>query len=160
MRLTINDLDADAFAPFGQIIGQPASAPQDGGPGWQWWGGLAQMPGPGAYAIGHLALEPVASRFDWAERHAHTYELLAPTTDVVIHVAPPDHPDDLGRLPPLDRFRLFRVRAGQAILLHPKVWHGAPLALTAPGHVTVLLAADTGPENSRVVRFGGEVLEG
>jgi ureidoglycolate hydrolase len=161
MKLVINELNPAAFAPFGQVIRRPIAAADGEGPGWRWWGGLPVAPGDSAYAVGYLDLQPVEQvRFDWAERHADSYELLAPTADVVIHVAPPDNPDDLGYLPPLERFQLFRVRRGEAVLLHPKVWHGAPLALAEPANVVVLLRQDTGPENSRVVQFGGEVIEG
>lgn len=160
MKLSINDLSAEAFAAFGQVIEPPEVAAAGSGAGWQYWGGLGQMPGPGAYGIGMLALEPVALRFDWAERHAHTWELLVPAVDVVIHVAPPDAPADLAQLPPLERFQLFRVRRGQAVLFRPRVWHGAPLALAEPGHVVVVLAADTGPDNTAVVQFDGGVIEG
>ncbi len=163
MKLPVEDLTAEGFAPFGQVINLPARASDGRGEGWEWFGGLGAMPATGAgYSIGYLNLRPLAAvRFDWAERHALTSELLVPTSgECVIHVAPADHPDELERLPELERFRLFRVRHGQAVVLNPKVWHGAPLALVDPLQVVVLLQAGTGPENSSVVQFpAGAAIE-
>jgi ureidoglycolate lyase len=159
MKLEIGDLTPEAFAAFGQVVRQPQGAAQVEGPGWQYWGGLAQAPGEG-YAVGYLDLAAGPElRFDWAERHAASHEMLVPTADVVIHVAPPDYPAELARLPDLARFRLFRVRPGEAVVLHPNVWHGAPLALGERAKVVVLLKADVGPTNSAVVQFSGDVIE-
>ena len=162
MRLPIQDLLPEAFAPFGKVIEQPTRPADGDGPGWKWWGGVGILPGQGhSYAIGYLDLQPVSEwRFDWAERHHASPELLVPTGgDCLIHVAPPDHPDELDRLPPLDRFKLFRVRPGQAVLLNPKVWHGAPLALGQALNVVVLLDQGTGSDNTSVVPFTQGVIE-
>lgn len=155
MKLPVDDLTAEAFAGFGQVIDLPSRTADGGGPGWSYWGGLAAMPPSGAgYSIGYLNLAPTPLRFDWAERHALTAELLVPTQgECMIHVAPADYPDDLGHLPPLERFRLFRVRHGQAVVFDPKVWHGAPLAAGGTLQVVVVLQTGTGPDNSSVVRF-------
>jgi ureidoglycolate hydrolase len=70
-----------------------------------------------------------------------------------VYVGPPDHPDQPERLPPLDRFRAFRVEQGQGVLLHPGVWHGAPLAIDRPLNVVVVLLQATGSTDTSVVRF-------
>lgn len=160
IQLPIQDLTPEAFAPFGDVIEQPDRPADGGGPGWQWWGGVSILPVEARpYGIGYLDLKPVAeTRFDWAERHEFTPELLVPTGgECLIHVAPPDFPDKLDQLPPLERFQIFRLRPGQAVLLKPKVWHGAPLALHEPTHVVVLLYKDTGSSNTSVVRFDGVI---
>ncbi len=163
MKRPIEELTAEGFAAFGQVIDLPNRAADGGGEGWNWFGRLGAMPRTEAgYSIGYLNLQPPAGvRFDWAERHALTSELLVPTSgECAIHVAPADHPDELERLPELERFRVFRVRHGQAVVLNPKVWHGAPLALGDPLQVVVLLKAGTGSENSSVVQFpGGAAIE-
>lgn len=154
-RIQLEELDAEAFAPFGTIVQQPQGASDAGGPGWRWWGEQALLPSDArAYQVGYLALEPAPLQFDWAERHMQTRELLFPLSgDCAVYVAPAEFPDHPDRLPPLDTFRAFRVRAGQGVLLHTGVWHGAPLALDRPVSVAVILLQHTGTQDLYLVRF-------
>jgi ureidoglycolate hydrolase len=155
MELTIESLTAQAFAPFGQVINQPSMPPSATGPGWQWWGETALLAADQRpYGIGYLTLEPAELSFNWAERHMRTAELLIPSGgDCVVYVGPPDHPEQPDHLPPLERFRVFRVRQGDGVLLHAGVWHGAPLAIDRPLNVVVLLLQHTGASDTSVVRF-------
>jgi ureidoglycolate lyase len=161
MRLQVEDLHAEAFAPFGEVIQQPRSLPNAMGNGWRWWGEIALLTGDERpYGIGYLDLEPADLRFDWAERHMYSAELLIPAGgDCLVYVGPPDHPDQPDRMPPLESFRVFRVRAGQGVLLHPGVWHGAPLAIDRRLNVVVLLLQGTGTRDTSVVRFSDSPVE-
>jgi ureidoglycolate lyase len=161
MKLSIEPLTAEAFRPFGQVIEQPQQAPDAAGPGWQWWGEMALLRSDGRpYGIGYLDLQPTALRFDWAERHMRSAEILVPSGgDCLVYVGPPEHPDQPDRLPPLEHFRVFRVGQGQGVLLHPGVWHGAPLALDQPLNVVVLLLQATGSTDTSVVRFTDTSVE-
>jgi ureidoglycolate lyase len=155
MKLTIEDLTTGAFAPFGAVVERPQRAQDAAGPGWIWWGeNLKLAGGDRPYALGYLDLKPAPLRFDWAERHLRSDELLIPMGgDCLVYVGPADHLDEPMRLPPLERFRVFRVRSGQAVLLNKGVWHGAPLALDRPLNVVVVLLHDTGRQDGHVVRF-------
>jgi ureidoglycolate hydrolase len=155
MHLPIQELTPAAFEPFGDVIQQPARERDAAGPGWQWWGETALLPSDGRpCGVGYLDLRPSDLRFDWAERHMRSAELLIPAGgDCLVYVGPPDHPEEPRRAPPLDRFQVFRVREGQGVLLRAGVWHGAPLAIDAPLNVVVLLLAGTGASDTSVVRF-------
>ncbi len=155
MILPIQDLTPSAFAPFGSVIEQPERPRDAGGPGWQWWGEMVNMAGGDRpYAIGFLDLQPVARRFDWAERHMQTDELLAPLhAGCLVYVAPPEHLDEPDHLPALDHFQVFRVRQGQAVLLNKGVWHGAPLADDRSTNVLVILKHNTSDGDIHLVRF-------
>ena len=161
MQLHVENLTAETFAPFGSVIEQPAAPASAAGPGWQWWGETALMAGDERpFGIGYLDLLPAASSFDWAERHMRSPELLIPAGgDCLVYVGPPDHPEQPGRLPSLDRFRVFRVREGQGVLLNPGVWHGAPLAHSRQLKVIVLLLQGTGATDTSVVRFAETPVE-
>lgn len=155
MKLKIEDLIAESFAPFGEVIDQPAR-PQDAqGHGWMWWGENYTLAGGDRnYAIGYLDLQPGDLSFNWAERHMRSDELLIPMgADCLVYVGPADHPEEPMHLPSLDRFRVFRLTPGQGVLLHKGVWHGAPMALDKPLNVTVLLLKETGKIDGYVVRF-------
>lgn len=155
MKLKIEDLTVESFAPFGEVITQPAREHDAQGLGWMWWGENHTMAGGDRkYAIGYLDLAPAELMFDWAERHMHSDELLIPMGgDCLVYVGPPDYPDEPDRLPDLERFRVFRLREGQGVLLGKGVWHGAPMALDEPLNVTVLLLKDTGKVDGHVVSF-------
>lgn len=155
MQLPILDLTPQAFAPFGKIIEQPARDQDAQGPGWRWWGENALLESSDRpYQIGYLDLAPSELKFDWAERHTRSAELIIPTGgDCLVYVGPPEAPDEPDRLPPLERFQVFRVRQGQAVLLDKGVWHGAPLAVDAPLNAIVLLLSGTGDVDLSLVRF-------
>lgn len=155
MKRTIQDATAAAFAPFGALIEQPTRSNDGSGPGWQWWGELTTLEGGDRpYQVGYLELKPADLRFDWAERHMHSDELIAPLGgDCLVYVAPADFPDEPGRLPALDRFQVFRVRQGQAVVLKKGVWHGAPLSAGTPLNALVILLKDSGTQDGNVRQF-------
>ncbi|HYX85546.1 MAG TPA: ureidoglycolate lyase [Gaiellales bacterium] len=154
-RLAVSELTAAAFAPYGQVVAEPCSAEEASGPGWRWWAETAELPPaePGL-GIGYLALEPAPAIFDWAERHMRSPETIVPLGgDCLVYVAPPE------QAPALDNFAVFRVRRGQAIVLAPGVWHGAPFATDGPMAALVLLRTGTGREDTTVVRFPDTPVE-
>ena len=155
MQLQIQELTEQAFRPFGKIIEQPDRAEDAQGPGWKWWGENALMESADRpYQIGYLDLKPAELKFDWAERHMRSAELIIPTGgDCLVYVAPPDYPDEPERVPSFERFQVFKVRAGQAVLLDKGVWHGAPLAIDTPLNAIVLLLSRTGEVDLSLVRF-------
>ncbi len=155
MKLKIEELTAESFAPFGEVIMQPDRGQDAQGPGWAWWGENQVMSGGDRnYAIGYLDLQPAELSFNWAERHMQSDELLIPMgEECLVYVGPPDHLEEPDRLPPLESFQVFRLRRGQGVLLEKGVWHGAPMALDKPLKVAVLLLKETGKVDGHVVRF-------
>lgn len=153
--IRIEELEAESFAPFGRIITPPGTSPDATGRGWSWWAEIAPLTGEGRkWGIGYLDLEPVTPQFDWAERHMLTEEaVIATSGDLLVYVAPPEHLDDPPRIPPLDRFRAFRIRAGSGIVLARGVWHGAPLAASERTSALVFILQGTGIHDVTVVRF-------
>lgn len=155
MEIAAQDLTADAFAPFGEIVDTPSRPGDAAGPGWRWWAETAYLPADGCpYGIGYLRLEPAPLVFDWAERHLRTVEMIVPMQgSCLIHVAPANPVEEIDRKPRLEDFQVFRLCPGQAVILHPGVWHAAPLALWEQAAVLVLLRQNTGREDVTVVRF-------
>jgi len=129
------------------VFGSHAAPPDAAGPGWCWWADTARLPADTRpYAVGHLTLSPANPEIDWAERHERAAELIAPLGGAcaVYVAAPADAPAG---------FRAFRVPAGSGVVLHPGVWHGAPLALDGPGAALVLLPLGTGTDDTVITRF-------
>jgi ureidoglycolate hydrolase len=161
VKLAIEELTVDAFAPFGQVFQAQERAADGSGPGWKWWAGIALLPGEEQpYMVGYLDLQPAELRFDWAERHMRSVEVLIPAGgDCLVYVGPPDFLEEPGRMPPLQSFRVFRIPQGQAVLLSKGVWHGAPLAVDQPLNVFVLLLNKTGDNDLNLVRFPDSPVE-
>lgn len=152
MELRIEALSAQAFAPFGTVIERPGRPADASGSGWQWWGELLNLSGGDQpYAIGVVSLTPAPLRFDWAERHEHSDELIVPMGDgCLIYVGPAEVADISTAL---DQFHAFRLAPGQAVLLRRGVWHGAPIAAEQALKVLIVLLHNTGRQDTRVVRF-------
>lgn len=155
MNLQIESVSQLNFTDFGRLVQRPARATDASGPGWQWWGDLEALAASDrAYALGMLNLSSSALTVDWAERHMQTEELIAPLTgNCLVYVAPADHPNEPDRLADFDRFRVFRVVPGQVVILNPGVWHGAPLAETAPAQALVILRQGTAVQDMHIARF-------
>lgn len=153
--VAVRELDATGFAPYGRVVEVPREDPDAAGGGWKWWGETALLPGDaGSYGIGYLELRPAEPEFDWAERHMSSVELIVPLGGpCLVYAGPPEHPDEPARAPDRHRFEVFRLDSGRAVILHPGVWHGAPLALGAPVSALVLLREGTGARDTTVVRW-------
>ena len=83
-----------------------------------------------------------------------TVEVIAPLGDeCLVYVGPPDHPEEPGRMPELERFRVFRVPPGAGVAMDPGVWHGAPLAVERPTAAMVLILQGTGARDVTIVGF-------
>ncbi len=154
-------LTSEAFEPFGRVVSLPSEEPHANGPGWKWWAETALLEGDGrSWGVGYLDLEPTHLQVDWAERHMRTQEaILATSGDLLVYVAPPEHPEDPARLPDLERFRAFRVPARSGVVLDRGVWHGAPFALDRATAALVLILEGTGREDVTVVRFPDTPIE-
>jgi len=153
--LPVEALTPESFAPFGRVVTRPGRSPDATGPGWSWWAETALLSGDGRpFGLGYLDLEPSQRSFDWAERHMRTLEAVFATSgDLLLYVAPAEHPDEPLRLPDLDRFKVFRVPAGAGVVMDRAVWHGAPLAADGPTPALVLILEGTGRHDVSLVRF-------
>jgi ureidoglycolate lyase len=150
-ELRAQPLEARAFAPYGTVVEQPAREYDAHGPGWRWWAETASLAETGsAYGIGFLDLRLAPLRFDWAERHGRSPEMIvALAGSCLVYVAAADPGSDEP-----GPFEVFRLRSGQGVILSPGVWHGAPLAVDGPAAAMVLLREGTGVEDTAIVRFG------
>jgi hypothetical protein len=119
VALSVRTLTAEAFAPFGLVIERPDHDHDAAGPGWSWWAEIVTLEGDGRpWGVGYLDLSPSAARFDWAERHLRSLEAIVPIAgSCLVYVAPPEQPNDPGRLPTFERFEVFRVPSGSGVVM-------------------------------------------
>lgn len=161
VTLPVRELSAEAFAPYGRVIEAPSRSGDGSGPGWTWWAETVLLAGDGRpWGVGYLDLQPTERRFDWAERHLRTQEAIIPTgAEAFVYVGPPEHLEEPRRLPPFERFEVFRVPAGAGVVMDRGVWHGAPFAADRPTNAVVLLQEGTGRADVTLVRFAPVAFE-
>ncbi len=144
--LTALPLTPEAFAPFGTLLAQPATAPSLERGDITFWNATADLSGLAASGVtGHLIAHRRAPLLTQIERHARTPEAFIATAGRSLFVVgPPGEPDP-------DRLRVFEVAAGQALLLHPGSWHWAPYPVTETATFLLLLRAETSAHDIEMV---------
>ena len=157
MKVKLQPLSAEAFAPFGQIVSRPTTEPDarvEGGALHYWADVMVLPPFGGPVGVGYATVAPRPLVQTCAERHMHGPEMMqAAFGDMIVVVGPSLYPDEPDRLPPLEEFRAFRVAEGQAVAYYPGVWHYAPFAIDRPLCLTVLLKAGTIDDDAVFVDF-------
>jgi ureidoglycolate hydrolase len=152
--LPVRDLTPEAFQPYGRTIDLPSRGEDASGPGWRWWAETASLPTDGrSFGVGYLELSGSPMRFDWAERHMRSVEVVVPLGgDCLLYVGPAERPEEPSAIPGRERFEVFRLRPGTGVAMNAGVWHGAPLS-EAPSKAMVLLLEGTGRDDVTLVRF-------
>jgi ureidoglycolate hydrolase len=163
MKLKVQELSDGAFAEFGQVcLAPPRDKPEHSGEEFDWWPDLMVFDSiKGKYGAGFALAKKSPFRQTCSERHMSTPEfLLAVNGDMAVIVGPPDYPNEPDRLPDLSRFAAFKVKAGEAILMKPGVWHYAAMPLNNEMYMYCIYASGTGETDIRIVDFpNGEVIE-
>jgi ureidoglycolate lyase len=158
--LAIRELTPEAFAPYGRTIARPGRGEDAAGPGWRWWAETVSLPTDGrGFEIGYLDLSGSPMRFDWAERHMRSVEVVVPVGgDCVLYVGPPERLEQPDAIPEREHFEVFRLRPGTGVAMDPGVWHGAPLS-EGPSSALVFLLEGTGATDVTVVRFEDDPVD-
>jgi ureidoglycolate lyase len=160
MKLKVQSIRDETFAPFGRIVGAPETEPTVRLEGMDYWAGITSLPDlEGGYSVGYAtqAKRPFVQAS--AERHLRTPELLMPVGgDMVVVVGPADHMGEPERLPDPDRFAAFSVPEGEAVIFGPGVWHWAPFAVDETIRLLVIYAAGTAEGDAVVVDLPPEAV--
>jgi ureidoglycolate hydrolase len=163
MKLKVQELNDKTFAEFGQVcVLPPAGKPEHSCDEFDWWPDTMVFDSiKGKYGAGIAVIKKSPFRQTCSERHMSTPEfMLAVNGDMLVIVGPPDYPNEPARLPELSRFAAFKVKAGEAILLKPGVWHYAAMPLKDEMYMYVIYASGTGEDDIRIIDFPeGGVLE-
>src|SRR5471032_2200520 len=127
VRLRLTQFDANAFAPFGQVIA-PST---DGAPFGPSDAQLVLTNGTPRLYIMRLKQRGLA--FDRITRHVRVTQCLAAVGggEWLLAVAPPLAPDDRAAMPEPASIQAFRISGPVGIKLHRGTWHAGPF-FTAP----------------------------
>lgn len=113
--LTVQPMTPEAFAPYGEMIGERGEIEIDLG------GGRA--------SVFAQTVESQPLRFDFLGRHEQTEQVFSPlgATKSIIAVAPPSEGD--GNMPDPQRMAAFLVDGTCAFKLHKGCWHTSAFPL-------------------------------
>ena len=154
MRLKIEPIDADAFAPFGQLL--PPAPPEVGRQEL-----IEELQNDRASARPRLSIataEPKAlplTAFKM-ERHVHSSQAFAPLdcASYLVMVAP--HGE--GGMPDLEKVRAFRVPGDTGINYKADTWHHPLSPLERTGRFAILTFVDGSAADEQFVDLPQPVL--
>ena len=132
-------IDADTFAPFGQVI-----APAEDG--MSFGAGDAQLVlSNGTPRLYIMRLRSRGLAFDRITRHVRVTQCLAAMgeREWLLAVAPPLAPDDLSAMPDPATIKAFRISGPLGIKLHRGTWHAGPYFAEPTRNFYNLELADT-----------------
>lgn len=141
-KLHVKQASVQSFARFGTFVAASEGAPFEGGntASYREKAGVIDA-GGGRVSVGVLNLKARPLAVSELERHVATPELLvAVEGDVVIPVAPANHP---GVNPDVHAVEVFRLNQGEAVILNTGVWHGLPFPLDESATLLVIFKEDT-----------------
>ena len=137
ISLPVEPFTAEAFAPFGLPIGEPARAPDMAGETSRLW--LIPFEGEGGFQLAFMRFPRKPMRFSKMERHFAVTQGYAPLGGdaFVSVVAPATDPDDPDALPAPESLRAFLLDGRQGLLMRKGVWHGLDRFPVSSPHVDV-----------------------
>jgi ureidoglycolate lyase len=122
VRVPVEPLTEDAFAPFGEILGPKDQPPDFRGVSSVGWNSGFEL--SGAPHVMAYRSEPVGLQFRFLERHFSVSQTFIPlgNTRAVVAVAAPTDPDP-DALPKPDDVRAFLIDGSVGYLLRRGTWH-------------------------------------
>lgn len=152
----VEPVTAEAFAPFGQLIGLSEDAPVFRNQGLSSWRLDYQC--DDATEVMFIWFDHVPMAFSKLERHFGVTQSFIPLdrTDMVMVVAPRTDPNDWNDLPPPGSIRAFLIPATYGVMMWKGVWHALNRYPTSPpgAGFTLLTSAATQAELQREKQDG------
>lgn len=156
VRIDVEPVSDEAFAPFGQLIGLSEDTP------------VFQNPGLRSWRLNYQCVDATEAMFIWfdhvpmafskIERHFNVTQSFIPLdrVEMVMVVAPRTDPTDWNDLPPPPALRAFLIPGTHGVMMWKGVWHALNRYPTQPpgGGFTLLTSVATQAELEREKRDG------
>lgn len=140
--LMVEELSEHVFDDFGSFVHTAQQDPAAQLAEFSFWNKLAVL-NLTIVSIGMVEAHPQSKMVSTTfEQHERTTESLIPAGGDVVLVLAKSIADAADQID-LQSVRAFRLKAGDAVVLNPGVWHFAPLALRKSVKVWVLFENDT-----------------
>ncbi|MBV6713442.1 ureidoglycolate lyase [Paenibacillus chitinolyticus] len=123
-KVQIEELTEEAFAPYGKVVDMPAIDPSKSGDGWDCWSYVQMLDVWEPIGFGLVVTKRREFAVKAMERHVSREELLLTfDREIVQPVALCMDIDDPDESPDPSTVKCFRIKPGQAIVIHRGVWH-------------------------------------
>ncbi|MCS7464532.1 ureidoglycolate lyase [Paenibacillus doosanensis] len=123
-KVPIEPLTQQAFAPYGKVVDLPESDPSKAGDGWDCWSYIQMLDVHEPIGFGLVVTRRREFVVSAMERHVSREELLlAFDREIIQPVARCIDIDDPQEHPDPSTVKCFRIKPGQAIVIHRGVWH-------------------------------------
>lgn len=152
LAVRATEIDAEAFAPFGDVIRASASEPRTD------WSSAFENRRPNARINSHTtSVDAVTlpTTLKVMERHVHSFQTFLPldVDSYLICVAPLGGDD----LPDMSSLRAFIVRAGTGITYRANVWHHPMRALGRRAQFSVWMWRSGGDDDEEFLSLSQSV---
>jgi ureidoglycolate lyase len=142
IEIKIEPLSADAFAPFGEIIGKKSSAPTLTGENMEAWPFQFSIDGMTALTLNRFYYQSL--EFSKLERHLHVTQAFLPLgkMPMVMIVSAPTKFDDWSSIPKPEDLHAFYVEGTNGIMLWKGSWHAQHRFPVRPPYVDIGLITE------------------
>ena len=128
--MEIVELTDVSFGPYGRVLDNLDRAPTKSGEGWTCYSQVDFLMPKAPMGIGVVYCSEIPDEINAMERHVSREEMLwATTEDVLMCVDLPIHLGDAAARPNVDTAKVFRIRAGQAVIISRGTWHSPAFAV-------------------------------
>ena len=143
VRIKAEPLTAEAFRPFGQIIGAPERPPDYRG-GGKSEGWLVDYQAAGRTRVTVSRVPFQGFTFRKLERHFGVTQAFIPLdgAPAVVGVAPPTDPNDREAIPAPEQVRAFIIEGSRGYLLAHGAWHTLDRFPLYPPHTVFVILSD------------------
>ena len=130
MKQTIETLTAQSFAPYGRLLEQVGDTPTKAGSGWRCFSQVDFLqPHNAPLGVGIVYCGELPGPITELERHVSREELLWATgSDLLMCVDVPMHLGTPNARPSVETAKVFRIKAGQAVIIARGTWHSPAFA--------------------------------
>lgn len=151
-KVLIEDLTGESFAPYGKVVDLPSGEPSKAGDGWDCWSYIQMLDVSEPIGFGLVNTKRREFTVTAMERHVSREELLLTfDREIIQPVARCFDIDDPEERPDPSTVKCFRIKPGQAIVIHRGVWHSP--AYPAGGDARYLFAIEKKKD-----KFGDEMI--
>lgn len=148
-NLPVRPASRDSFARFGVFLAASEGLPLEAGAAFTFQEKVGLMDIDGRVSAGVLRVARRPGEFSVLERHTATPELLvALDGEVIVPVAPANHPSPA---PDPGALEAFRLGQGEAVILRPGVWHALPFPKEHDSTLLVVFREGTPDEDLTLV---------